>query len=106
QLSQVQGGNPNLRPETADSYSLGVTLTPERMKGLTASIDLWHVKLTNEVGTLPAGAILNGCPDTGDPVFCSQFVRNPQTFSLQGASVAGGGYILQTSQNIAAAETG
>jgi outer membrane receptor protein involved in Fe transport len=49
---------------------------------------------------------LNGCPDTGDPVFCSQLVRQPQTFSLQGASVANGGYIVQTSQNIAAAETG
>jgi outer membrane receptor protein involved in Fe transport len=106
QLSQVQGGNQLLRPETADSYSIGVTLTPDRAKGFTTSVDLWHVKLTNEVGTLPAGVILNGCPDTGDPVFCSQLVRQPQTFSLQGASVANGGYIVQTSQNIAAAESG
>ena len=106
QLSQVQGGNPRLQPETADTYSIGVTLTPGRLKNFTASVDLWHVQIDKEVGTLPAGVILNGCPVTGDPVFCSQLIRNPQTFSLQGASVAGGGYILQTSQNIAGAETG
>jgi len=106
QLSQVQGGNPNLIPETADTYSIGVTLTPAALKNFTASVDLWHVEIDKEVGTLPAGVILNGCPATGDPVFCSQQIRNPQTFSLQGATVAGGGYILQTSTNIAGAETG
>ena len=104
QLSQVQGGNQLLTPETADTYSIGVTLTPERFKGITASVDLWHVTIANEVGTLPAGVILNGCPVTGDAVYCSQIVRQPQTFSLQGASVVGGGYILQNSQNIAGAE--
>ena len=106
QLSQVQGGNEHLRPEEANTYSIGVTFTPERIKGLTASIDYWHVKIDDEVGTLPAGVILNGCPVTGDPTFCSQLIRQPSTFSLQGASVQGGGYILQASLNIASAETG
>jgi outer membrane receptor protein involved in Fe transport len=105
QLSQLQGGNRTLRPEEADTYTIGVTLTPERIDGFNASIDYWDVQIEDEVGTLPAGVILNGCPDTGDPVFCRQLVRQPTTFSLQGASVAGGGYIVQTSQNIAASET-
>jgi iron complex outermembrane recepter protein len=106
QLSQVQGGNEHLRPEEANTNSIGVTLTPERIKGLTASIDYWHVKIDDEVATLPAGVILNGCPVTGDPTFCSQLIRQPQTFSLQGASVQGGGYILQASLNIGSVETG
>ncbi len=93
-------------PKRANTYSIGVTLTPERLKGFTASIDYWHVKIDDEVNTLPAGVILNGCPDTGDPIFCSQLIRQPQTFSLQGASVEGGGYILQASLNIASVETG
>jgi iron complex outermembrane recepter protein len=105
QLSQSQGGNTNLRPEEADTYTIGVTFTPERVEGFNASIDYWNVQIDDEVGTLPAGVILNGCPDTGDPVFCAQLVRQPTTFSLQGASVAGGGYIVQTNQNIASSET-
>ncbi|HZF31247.1 MAG TPA: TonB-dependent receptor [Gammaproteobacteria bacterium] len=104
QLSQLQGGNLILKPEEADTYSIGVSLTPERVKGLTVSVDYWNVQIDNGIDTLPAGVILNGCPDTGDPVFCSQLSRQPQTFSLQGASVAGGGFIVQTSQNVASGE--
>ncbi len=105
QLSQVQGGNTELQPETANTYSFGITLTPQRLRGFTGSVDYWHIKIDNAIDTLPAGVILNGCPDTGDPVFCSQLIRNPQTFSLQGASVGAGGYIIQTSQNIASGES-
>ena len=105
QLSQLQGGNRSLRPEEADTYSLGVSLSPERFDGFTASIDYWNVQIDDEVGTLPAGVILNGCPVTGDAVFCSQLSRQPSTFTLDGASVLGGGYIVQTSQNIASSET-
>ncbi len=105
QLSQLQGGNEDLTPETADTFSIGLTLTPEGLSGFTASIDYWNIEIENGIGTLPAGVILNGCPDTGDPVFCSQLFRQPTTFSLQGASVAGGGYIVQNNQNIASSET-
>lgn len=105
QLSQLQGGNVNLRPEEADTYSVGVSFTPERIDRLNASIDYWNVDISDAIGTLPAGVILNGCPNTGDPVFCTQLSRHPTTFSLQGASVEGGGYIIQTNQNIAASES-
>jgi outer membrane receptor protein involved in Fe transport len=105
QLSQLQGGNPKLRPETADTYSLGVTLTPDRLQRFTASVDYWHIKIADEVSTLPASIALNGCPQTGDAVFCALLSRQPQNFTLDGASVAGGGYIIQTTQNVAASET-
>jgi outer membrane receptor protein involved in Fe transport len=103
QLSQVQGGNPNLTPEEANTYSIGITMSP--VPRFTASVDYWNVKIDNAVGTLPATSIVYGCPLTADPVFCAQLVRHPTTFSLQGASVTGGGYVLQTTQNTAAAET-
>ena len=105
QLSQIQGGNRNLIPETADTYSIGVTLTPERLHRFTASVDYWHIKIDDEVSVIPASFILTGCPTTGDPVFCSLLSRQPQTFTLDGASVATGGYIIQTSQNIASAQS-
>jgi iron complex outermembrane recepter protein len=105
QLSQLQGGNLKLKPETADTYSLGVTLTPNRLNRFTASVDYWHIKIDDQVSVIPASFILTGCPSTGDPVFCSLLSRQPQTFTLDGASVATGGYIVQTSQNIASAQT-
>jgi outer membrane receptor protein involved in Fe transport len=105
QLSQLQGGNTKLTPETADTYSIGVTLTPSRLERFTASVDYWDIQIDDLVNVIPASFILTGCPDTGDPVFCGLLSRQPQTFTLDGASVATGGYIVQTSQNIASAET-
>jgi iron complex outermembrane recepter protein len=100
QLSQEIGGNVNLKPEKADSISLGVTMTPHAIPGLTGSIDYWRIKLTDEIGAIPPGLLLQECLNTGNPFFCSKIVRNPQNGSLTGADVAGGGYIVQTSINI------
>jgi outer membrane receptor protein involved in Fe transport len=103
QLSQLAGGNPKLQPETASTYSVGVTLTPEGVRNLVASIDYYHIKIDGEVGTLPATVILTKCLDTGDPTYCSQLVRSPNTGGLVGNSIASGGYIEQTNINIGAA---
>jgi len=102
QLTQLQGGNPDLKPESADTYSVGMTLQPSAIKDFTASIDFYQIKLKDTVGAIPLALILNNCLTTGDDVFCSQLVRNPATGSLNGASVASGGYIKQTSVNIGA----
>ena len=104
QLSQLIGGNVNLKPETATSMSLGATLTPHAIPGLTGSIDYWRIKLTDEIGAIPPGLLLQECLNTGTPFFCSKIVRNPQNGSLTGASVAGGGYIVQTDINIGAVQ--
>ena len=102
QLTQLQGGNPKLKPEQADTYTIGLNLTPQALSGLNASIDYWHIKLKDEVGTYPAQAIVQNCLTAADPVFCSQIVRSPANGGLTGASAASGGYIIQTNQNLGA----
>jgi iron complex outermembrane receptor protein len=102
QLTQLQGGNPDLLPEEADTYTLGITFRPEALPGFTGSLDYYHIKTKGLVGALPAATILSSCLDSGDPVYCSQLVRHPITGTLNGASVQSGGYIVQTSVNIGA----
>jgi iron complex outermembrane receptor protein len=104
QCGQVIGGNPNLKPEQADTYSIGLTFTPQRWPNLTGSIDYYHIALSDSVGTIPGAFLFQQCLQTGDPTYCSQIVRTP-VGALTGASVAGGGYILQNSVNIGAAMT-
>jgi outer membrane receptor protein involved in Fe transport len=99
---QVSGGNPYLAPETADTWSLGLSLTPTALPNFTGSVDYYHISLTNEIGTVPATIVLNQCLATGDPTYCSQIVRTAQG-GLSGASIASGGYILQTNVNTGAA---
>jgi outer membrane receptor protein involved in Fe transport len=104
QLTQLQGGNPDLRPERADSYTVGLTLRPQMLPDFAGSIDYYRIKLTDAVGSLDAQVIMRNCLDTGDPTYCSQLVRHPITGTLNGASVAGGGYIVQTNVNIGAGD--
>jgi outer membrane receptor protein involved in Fe transport len=102
QLTQLQGGNPDLRPERADTVTVGVTIQPQSLPDFTASIDYYRIKLQDAVGPLDAQVIMRNCLDTGDPTYCSQLVRHPITGTLNGASVTGGGYIVQTNVNIGA----
>ncbi|MRV74907.1 TonB-dependent receptor [Duganella sp. FT92W] len=43
------GGNPGLQPEKSRSYSYGVVIEP--VKDLTASVDYWHIKVTDGIGS-------------------------------------------------------
>jgi iron complex outermembrane receptor protein len=99
QCGQVIGGNPKLKPEQADTYSVGITLTPTFLPGFSGSVDYYHIAFFDLIGTLPGANVFTTCLTVGTPFDCAQVVRNPITGALFGATVAGGGYILQTSVN-------
>jgi iron complex outermembrane recepter protein len=100
QCSQLQGGNPALKPEQAETYTVGINFQPSFLPKFTASLDYFHISVKDEVNVLPAANILSGCANTGDPALCSAVVRSPQTGGLQGANLATGGYIVQTNVNL------
>jgi iron complex outermembrane receptor protein len=103
QLSQETSGNPNLKPEQADTYTLGVNFAPSQIPHLTASIDYYHIQIKDEIGVIPYLVVLSNCANTGEPIYCSQIVRQPATGSLNGNSVAGGGYVIQENYNLGTA---
>jgi iron complex outermembrane recepter protein len=100
QLSQLAGGNPSLKPEQAETYTIGVNFAPRQIPHFTGSIDYFHIAVKDEITTLPAAIILQNCANTGNPVYCSQIVRSFNTGGLTGASIASGGYFVQTDVNI------
>jgi outer membrane receptor protein involved in Fe transport len=98
QCGQVTGGNEDLKPETADTYSVGLTFSPAG-SGLTTSIDYYNISLKDAISSYPGEFLFNQCVATGEPRYCSQIVRT-SLGSLTGASVATGGYILQNAVNV------
>ncbi|HEY2676224.1 MAG TPA: TonB-dependent receptor [Steroidobacteraceae bacterium] len=103
QLSQETSGNPNLKPEQADTYTFGVNFAPSRIPHLTGSIDYYHIQIKDEIGVIPYLLVLSNCANTGNPLYCSQIVRQPISGSLNGNSVAGGGYVIQENYNLGTA---
>lgn len=102
QLSQETGGNTQLKPEKANSYSFGVTYTPPSIPGLSGSIDYYRIKLTDEISAIPPALLLQQCLNTGESFFCSKVIRNTANGSLTGATLSGGGYFVQSALNIGA----
>lgn len=58
-------GNPNIKPEKAKSYTLG--LIGEPFAGTSATLDYWRVDRRNEIVQADPAAILAGKPLTGTP---------------------------------------
>ena len=88
------GGNPQLRPETADTYTLGLVLTPARE--LSATLDYFDIRIEDTISSIDGAVIFGRCIDTGDPLFCSLITRDPQTGTLW----LGQGNVIAINQNI------
>ena len=74
----LSGGNPNLRAETSDSYTIGGVLTPRFLPGFSFSADYFHIKVGNVISSPSAQGIINACYDlpTLQNQFCGLFKRD------------------------------
>ena len=83
QYNGVFGGNPSLNPETSDTYTVGVVLTPEFVPGnLLVSVDYFDITVKDFISVILAQDSMDQCLTTGNPTFCNLIVRNPSSGSL------------------------
>ena len=54
-------GNPNLKPETSDTTTLGIVLTPTWAPGLSFSADWFHIKINDAIEAANPTVLLDGC---------------------------------------------
>ncbi|MDO5610183.1 MAG: TonB-dependent receptor [Pseudomonadota bacterium] len=76
----VSGGNPDLKPETANSMSIGFVWQPSFIEGFGLSIDYWRVTLNDAIGAVNAQTNATRCVDSPggiNNVFCSFITRAP-----------------------------
>jgi len=59
-------GNPNIQPEKAKSYTLGLILEP--IRDLSLTLDYWRIDRTNEIIQADPNAIIGTLPTTGVPL--------------------------------------
>lgn len=98
QYNQFSGGNPNLQPEIADTWTIGFVATP--MNNLSVSVDYFHVAIEDQIGSIGANTILRFCGLTGDPFLCSRVNRNPATGDLwRGSDLATSGFVSNLADN-------
>ena len=64
-------GNPNLKPETSNTTTLGIVLTPTWAPGLSFSADWFNIKLSDAIEQANPTVLLDGC-SAGIASDCSQ----------------------------------
>jgi len=71
------GGNPGLKAEKSNSYTLGGLFTPRFIPGLSLSVDYFNIKVKDTISSVDAQTIANQCYDQTDlnNSFCSLFQR-------------------------------
>lgn len=98
-LLGVSGGNPNLREETAKTWTAGVVLRPSFVPGLSITADWYDIRLTQAINYSEAQDVVDLCYDQPslDNVYCNAISRSGSTGFINNYSII--------PQNVASYET-
>ena len=78
QTQSLTGGSPDLQPESSDTWTGGVIVTPASVPGLSVSVDYFSISVDDYISEgISAQTILNECLATGDATFCDLITRGP-----------------------------
>ncbi len=104
QARSFVGGNVDLEPETADTYTAGIAWQSQAdsvwAQSLSASLDWWSYEIEDVIGSFAVSSIITRCFNqlnsnpTYDPnnAFCQLFTRSTANFGVQD--------VLATNQNL------
>lgn len=74
-ILSVTSGNPNLKPEKADTTGIGAVFSPTFLTGFNASVDFYRIKINGAIATLSAQQIIDQCFE-GVTILCPLLVRD------------------------------
>jgi outer membrane receptor protein involved in Fe transport len=95
QIREISAGNPDLKPEKADTLTAGAVFRPRFLPGFSGSVDYYDIKIRDVIATLGAPTLAQGC-FAGNDLFCHSITFNPD------GSIA---FITNTRLNLAQAAT-
>jgi outer membrane receptor protein involved in Fe transport len=94
-VTVLQGGNPDVAPEQADTYTVGFVYRPSWLDGFDVSVDWLNVNLEGSIEQFGAHDIVNACYVQNNTDQCQNILLDPSgEFAL----------INQTYQNVSKAK--
>jgi len=92
------GGNPELSPEAADTFTVGVVWTPQTITGLSVTLDYYDIQINDAITSISDYYIRRICMETGDSFYCGLIHRD----AVGSLWLTDEGYTDTTQQNIGA----
>ena len=101
QANAVFGGNLNLKPETAKTWTLGVVFVPEFLPKFSMSVDYYNIRIKDVIGSALPDDAVGACfdnigPGSATDPDCLIIRRNPITGGLDGDPATTPGLFLAT----------
>jgi len=94
----LYGGNPDLSPEVADTFTAGVVWTPQTITGLSVTVDYYDIQIEDAITSIYDYYIRRICMETGDAFYCGLIHRD----AAGSLWLTREGYTDTTQQNIGA----
>ena len=92
QINNFVGGNPTLRPEEADTLTVGIVITPEQLPNFVATLDWYSIEIDDVVSQISEQNIVDACyfvEQDANGTFCSLISRNQINGGLTGPKAFG-----------------
>ena len=70
------GGNPNLKEESAKTWTIGAVYLPEFVDGLSLTLDYYNITVDDYIGTVGNQNIVNACLREGISQYCDLITRS------------------------------
>jgi iron complex outermembrane recepter protein len=77
-VTVISQGNPNLLPEVANTFTVGIVVSPRGLPGLNASLDYFNIKMDNAITAVDprSNSVQNECEaSNGTSPLCSLMIR-------------------------------
>ena len=78
-VTRFSGGNPNVKPEQADTFTAGAVFQPEFVPGLSLSLDWYRIQLNDAIGQVGNQQVVNNCFLRNQQEFCDLVTVDPST---------------------------
>jgi outer membrane receptor protein involved in Fe transport len=75
-VDYIQGGNPELIPEEAETWTVGAVITPAALPNWIFSVDYFSMEVTDSIGSIDAISICFDPANTAN-LFCENIRRDP-----------------------------
>ena len=60
-VTTASGGNPNVQPEEADTWTAGVVVQPDVLPGFSARVDWYNIEIADAISTVGTQSVVNRC---------------------------------------------
>ncbi len=102
QYNTLQGGNPQLQPEVADTYSAGLVWTPSQLPGFSLTVDYFNIFVDGVIsGAAAPNTVIGECATTGNSYYCGLIHRDSNGSLWETPQ----GYVTDTNVNAGSLQT-